>query len=273
MTVRLICDAGATIGETPVKLDDTIYWTDPVARRLLRLEANGAHASTAVEQSVWSLGVLPDRTLAGTIDNGFCAVDPTGAVTAGPAARVDAGCRLNDMVVDPRGGLWGGAMHRGVLATRGAIFHAPSLDETPHCVASGIGVPNGMALARDGSALFVIDTLMRTLLAFPIDGRSLGEPVIVTDFLGLPGKPDGMALALDGSFWVAMWGGGTVVQIARDGATLRTVSIPAPHVSSVCVADADCLLVSTSKMRLGPQALLDYPGSGGLFEIRLGAAS
>jgi sugar lactone lactonase YvrE len=129
-----------------------------------------------------------------------------------------------------------------------------------------------MKLSADGRTLFVVDTLARTLLAYPVNGGTLGEPVIVSDFLGLSGKPDGMTLAPDGSFWVAMWGGGCIVQIARDGAFLRQVAVPARHVSSVCLAGAIRLLVTTSRMRLSPQALLDHPGSGGLFEILLESA-
>ena len=97
----------------------------------------------------------------------------------------------------------------------------------------------------------------------------MGEPAIVSDFLGLPGKPDGMTLAADGTFWVAMWGGSCVVQLAGDGAFLRKIALPAPHVSSLCFASAKRLLVTTSRMRLSPQALSDHPGSGGLFEILL----
>ena len=99
--------------------------------------------------------------------------------------------------------------------------------------------------------------------------KCLGEPVIVSDFLGQPGKPDGMVLAADGSFWVAMWGGGCVVQLAPDGAFLRRIDLPAPHVSSVCCAGEMRLLVTTSRMRLSAQALHEQPGSGGLFEVLL----
>jgi xylono-1,5-lactonase len=160
-------------------------------------------------------------------------------------------------------------MHRGVLATRGAIFYARTVQDRPIRVTDGLGVPNGMKLSADGRTLFVIDTLERTLLAYPVDGGSLGEPVIVSDFLGLPGKPDGMTLAPDGSFWVAMWGGGGIVQLARDGAFLRRIALPAPHVSSLCLAGEKRLLITTSRMRLSSQALLDHPGSGGLFEVLL----
>jgi xylono-1,5-lactonase len=269
---RLVCDAGAAIGESPAWLGHRICWTDPVSRRLLGFAADGGLESIAMPSSIWSLAALADGTLIGSLDDRFAAIGRAGEIDAGPPATIDPGCRFNDMTIDVRGGFWVGMMHRGILATRGAIFHARSLQEPPRRVAQGLGVPNGMKTSADGRTLFVVDTLERTLLAYPITGDSLGEPVIVSDFLGLPGKPDGMAMAPDGTFWVAMWGGSCVVQLAADGAFLRSVPVPAPHVSSVCFASPSRLLVTTSRMRLSPQALLDRPASGGLFEILLEVA-
>ncbi|HEX7116468.1 MAG TPA: SMP-30/gluconolactonase/LRE family protein [Steroidobacter sp.] len=268
-TVRLLCDAQATIGESPVWDRGRVRWTDPVSRRLLCFEQNGSFRLIDMASSVWSLASLDDG-LIGALDDRFCAITEGGEMDAGPAATIDPGCRFNDMTVDARGGLWVGMMHRGVLATRGAIFHAPSLGEPPRRATTGLGVPNGMKVSADGRTLFVIDTLERTLLAYPIEQGGLGEPAIVSDFLNLPGKPDGMTLAPDGTFWVAMWGGGCIVQLDSSGAFLRQIALPAPHVSSVCLAGPDRLLVTTSRMRLSSQALLDHPGSGGLFEVLLG---
>jgi sugar lactone lactonase YvrE len=268
-TVRLICEAEAVIGESPVWQDGRVRWTDPVSRRLLSLDQNGEFQSLVTPYSVWSMAALPDGTLAGTLDDRFCTISRTGEISASPLAIIDAGCRFNDMTIDAHGGLWAGMMHRGILATRGAIFHARSLREQPTRVAYGLGAPNGMKLSADGRTLFVIDTLERTLLAYSVDRGQLSEPVIVSDFLGLRGKPDGMTLAPDGSFWVAMWGGGCIVQLASNGAFLRHIALPAPHVSSLCFAGENRLLVTASRMRLSPQALLDHPGSGGLYEVLL----
>jgi xylono-1,5-lactonase len=266
---RLLADSGCAIGESPLWLGDAVLWTDPVARRLFRFADVAGPQSTPVDRAIWSLAGLRDGTIAGALDDAFCTVDPSGAITPSPATKLDLGCRFNDMTVDASGGLWVGAMHRGVLATRGAIYHAASLDSVPRRVAEGLGVPNGMKVSEDGRTLYVIDTLARMLLAYPIVPDGLDEPAIVSDFLGLAGKPDGMTIASDGSFWVAMWGGGSVVQLAPDGATLREIAIPAPHVSSLCFAAPDRMHVTTSRMRLSPQILADHPGSGGLFEVRL----
>ena len=264
---RLLWEAAAVIGEAPVRLGMRTIWTDPVQRNLHVLGDDGAREVVAVDRSIWSLGVTPEGELVGATDDGFAALEEAQIKQAGPTADLLPGCRFNDMTVAPDGVLWVGAMHRGILATRGAIYRAASIASKPERVAEGLGVPNGMAISIDGNRLFVIDTLSRTLLSYPIEDASLGEPVIVTDFLDLPGKPDGMALAPNGVFHVAMWGGGCVAHIAPDGATLGSTSVPAPHVSSVCDLGDGRLFVTTSRMRLSPDRLEAFPQSGGAFEI------
>ncbi len=264
-TVQLLANSGAIIGESPVIQADAVSWTDPVRRRIYRYAA-GALTEQPTDLPLFGLAPLPDGRVAGTLEAAFCTLDGT----TGPVAEIGAGCRFNDMTVDPKGGLWGGTMHKAILAGRGTIFHAPTPDSPPRRVADGLGVPNGMAFSEDGKTLFVIDTLSRTLIAYPaeIEAGTLGEPVIVSDFMNIPGKPDGMTRAPDGRFFVAMWGGGCVAELAPDGALLRSIALPAPNLSSAALA-GDTLYVTSSRMRLSPAQLETWPASGGLFAIDL----
>jgi len=262
---RLLANPQAIIGESPVVQGGAITWTDPV-RRLVYRFAEGQVTEQPTDQPVFGLAPLSDGRIAGTLESAFCIL---GGVT-GPAADIGPGCRFNDLAVDPQGGLWGGVMHKAILAGRGAIFHATSPEAEPHRVGEGLGVPNGMAFSEDGRTLFVVDTLSRTLIGYPADigEGTLGEPVIVSDFMNVPGKPDGMARAPDGRFFVAMWGGGCVAELAPDGALLRTIPVPAPNLSSTALA-GDLLYVTSSRMRLSPAQLNTFPASGGLFVIDL----
>jgi len=262
---RLLANPGAIIGESPVVQDGAIIWTDPVRRRIYRF-AEGEVTEQPTDQQLFGLAHLPDSRIAGTLESAFCTLD---GIT-GPAADIGAGCRFNDLTADPKGGLWGGVMHKAILSGRGALFHAAGPEAEPRCVADGLGVPNGMAFSDDGKTLFVIDTLSRTLIAYPadIDAGTLGEPVIVSDFMNVPGKPDGMTRGPDGHFWVAMWGGGCIAELAPDGALLRTIPVPAPNLSSAALASGT-LYVTSSRMRLSPAQLEAFPASGGLFAIDL----
>lgn len=266
----LVCNPRVMIGEGPQwrPAGGYLSWVDPVQRKLLSAGENGLRSELAMDAVVCALAALPSGELAGALEDGLCLVnEETGRTQRRSGAQLDPGCRFNDMCADPAGGLWVGSMHRGLLATRGSLYHAAAVDAPLRQVAQGLGIPNGMALDAAGERLYVIDTLSRNLIAYPANlaQGSLGEPVIVTDFMNIPGKPDGMARAADGSFWVAMWGGGCVVQIAPDGALLRTVKLPSPHVSSAHIDPQGRLWVTTSRMRLSEQQLSDTPAAGALF--------
>ena len=269
---RPFCDARAAIGETPVWLGQYALWTDPVSRTLLRAGDSDAAEVLPTDAAVWGIAARGDQ-LVGTLNDRLAIVGSNGTLRAGPGAALDPGCRFNDLAVAASGAIWAGVMHRGLLATRGALYRAASPDAVPQRVAGGLGVPNGMKLSADGRTLLVVDTLARTLLVYPVAGAALGEPVVLTDFMNVPGKPDGMAIDARGHLFVAMWGGGCVAEIAPDGVTIRTLPVAAPHVSSACLTTDGILLVSTSRMRLSADALAAAPLSGALFAIDPGAAA
>jgi len=273
--VRIVCNPEALIGEAPcvIKGNDAICWVDPLQKRMMSASLpDGTLKYTMLSEAVWSIAPLPKGELVGTISQGFCTIElSTGLLTKGPIAPQGTGCRFNDMTVDPLGGLWAGSMHKGLLSTAGALFYSSEATKPSRKVAEGLGVPNGMKFSNDGKTLYVLDTLARHLLAYPanIELGALGEPYVLTDFMGIPGKPDGMALDNDGNFWVAMWGGSCVVQIDANGALLRVIALPAPNVSSACLGSRGTLYVSTSRMRLSQDQLIQAPASGALFAISL----
>ena len=263
------------IGEGPVAHPDTgaVSWVDPVGRRLLNWSGTEGR-EVPLAETVYALARMPNGSLLGAMDESLGLIGETsGAVERCIGTQLDAGCRFNDMTVDSRGGIWIGAMHKGLLATRGALYHAAGANKPLHRVAEGLGVPNGMAFDAKERTLFLIDTLSRHLLAYPVDVEkgSLGQPTIVTDFLDLTGKPDGMTMGPDGSLWVAMWGGGCVLRVnPRGGVVEQKIRLPVLHASSLCFGPAGELWVTTSRARQTDAQLAETPGAGALFRISLG---
>lgn len=266
---QLLAQPRAVIGESPIwcSVDARIRWVDPLAQRLHSVCADGTNfESKTLPRAVWSID-LANGVLVGASDAGFCRLDSD--FFNGPPAPQPPGCRLNDMAVDKHGGLWAGSMHRGLLNGRGSLVWAASPEHAPVCIATGLGVPNGMCFSADGSTFYLVDTLARTLLAYPVKGPGeLGEPRVISDFMGQPGKPDGMCLADDGTLWVAMWGGGSLLQLAHDGAILRRLPVPTPQVSSCCELPDGRLVVSCSTMRLSTAQLSADTLAGALLGVQ-----
>jgi Entner-Doudoroff aldolase len=267
---ELVANPGATISESPLldRTGETLLFVDPVQSALHHVRlSDGAASQVATAVPVNAIG-WRGGTLIGLADDAIVELDPaTGAARTLMTVDVGSGCRFNDMTIDPDGVIWAGTMHRGLLSARGALFRIDAANRATR-VCEGLGVCNGIAMTADRAQLYLIDTLARTLIRFPVTrgGAGVGEPVIVSDFMGLAGKPDGMALDADGHPLVAMWGGAAVVELGADGSLRRRHALPAPHVSSLCVGRAGELLVTSSRMRLTAE-VADATGSGGLYRI------
>ena len=87
------------------------------------------------------------------------------------------------------------------------------------------------------------------------------------------GYPDGMTTDADGHVWVAHWGGSRVSQRDADGRVIRTIAIPAAHVTNVAFGGKDLsdLYITSARDRVSVKALSATPQSGGLFRLK-GAA-
>ena len=275
-SVELCWNPEASIGEGPLwrASDASICWVDPVQCRLLRYPlGQGRGVALALEAPVYSLVDTPAGQLVGGLEDGVALIDEeTGRLRRMASAALEPGYRFNDMTSDSSGGLWAGAMHKGLLATRGALYFSAGVDAPWRRVADCLGVPNGLAFDKEERTLYMIDTLARHLLAFPVDHDrgEVGSPVIVTDFLGIPGKPDGMAVGPDGALWVAMWGGGRVVRVGPGGTIEQQIVLPTPQVSSLCFGGDGDMWATTSRMRLTQAQLAPASGAGALFRIRPG---
>eukprot|EP00951_Prasinocladus_malaysianus_P012288 scaffold91522_cov44-Prasinocladus_malaysianus.AAC.1 len=71
-----------------------------------------------------------------------------------------------------------------------------------HVLATGLWFANGVALSADESFIVVASTMSSRLFRYWLKGTQAGE---LEPFADLPGFPDGVSLASDGNFWVAIF--------------------------------------------------------------------
>ncbi|MCA3693095.1 2-dehydro-3-deoxy-6-phosphogalactonate aldolase [Aquidulcibacter sp.] len=273
---KLLCQPEAIIGESPIYVArlDSIFWVDPVQAYLFSYRCSDkvltqlplAHPVSSLAETETGLMAVANQSL--------FKLDPISGSLSVFAVCTDLGegVSLTDMCADGVGGIWATAFHSGALAGKGKIIHCSSEGDVK-IVASGLGIPNGIDLTPDGKKVIVADTLLRTLLAFDIcePRPELGAPRILSDFMGIAGKPDGLVVLPDHRILVAMWGGSSIAELSATGALLALHPIPVPHVSSVSTMPGQVghCLVSTSRMRLSPAQLQSYPLSGGLFSLTI----
>jgi sugar lactone lactonase YvrE len=91
-----------------------------------------------------------------------------------------------------------------------------------------------MAFSPDGGFLYVCDSRRRVVLSFEVDRENgdLGSPIALIEVE--PGVPDGMAVAVDGSLWVAHAQTGFIRRYTAQGRIIETFSVPDASVTSLC---------------------------------------
>lgn len=86
----------------------------------------------------------------------------------------------------------------------GRLFAYQPLDGTLTLLADGLAFANGVAVAADQRYVLVNETFGYRISRIWLNGERAGEREILVD--RLPGMPDGIARAPDGTYWVAMYG-------------------------------------------------------------------
>lgn len=81
-----------------------------------------------------------------------------------------------------------------------------------------------------------------------------------------------MCVDAEDHLWIAMWGKGEVRRYSPDGELVRTITVPAPHVSCVCFAGPhlETLVITTATQDLTEAQLNEFPLSGHLFTVQPG---
>lgn len=145
---------------------------------------------------------------------------------------------FNDLTADGRGRLYVGSVGTGPSPNEepaegerspGRLYRL-ELDGTRTTLSDDVLVSNGLGVSPADDVLYHVDSHRHVVWAFDHAG---GREVFV-DVKEYGGVPDGLAVAADGSVWVAMAGGGLVVGWAADGRRIAECAVPHPLVTSVC---------------------------------------
>jgi sugar lactone lactonase YvrE len=212
---------GIEFGEGPRRHEGRLWFTDGFAGKVysagesgdLRVEAEIARAS--------GLGWLPDGTLVVStlFDTKIYHVDGHGSVV-NTFDQSDIGRSTNDLLVTDDG-----SGYVDVYRPEGDAIGLLGRDGAVRIVASGLSMPNGLALLPDGKTLVVSESRASRILAFPVDvDGSLGAPSVFAD-LGPDRQPDGLCVDIEGGVWVGCVAAAEFLRVVAGGAITHRVPV------------------------------------------------
>ena len=82
-----------------------------------------------------------------------------------------------------------------------------------------------------------------------------------------PALPDGLAVDVDGSLWIAVWGGSEVRRYDSAGHLTGTVAMPVTQPSSCAFGDDGTLYITSARTGLTAEDLQSQPHAGSVFAL------
>ena len=275
---ELVLDARAELGEGPVwhAATGTLYWVDLFAGVVHHYQpATGLAGRVAGGEFVGCVVPREQGGLLAATTSGIYHLDPVSGVRT-RVSDIEADrpeTHFNDGKVDPAGRFWFGsiAIDR-TTDTRGDLYSLET-DLTVTRRLRGVDNTNGMDWSPDGRTMYYIDSLTRQVTAFDYDaaGGDIANPRPVVTLPADSGVPDGMTVALDGTLWVAHWGGARVTRWhPTTGALIQTIPVPANLTTSCAFGGPglDQLYITTARYGERGPALAAQPHAGGVFRIQ-----
>ena len=143
---------------------------------------------------------------------------------------------FNDLTTDSKGRVYVGSVAFKVFSDDEMIpghLHVIDVDGSVRTISDGVMLTNGLGFSPDGRTLYhadARDAVVRQYEVSPDGNVSDWKPFVQAN----NGHPDGLAVAEDGSVWIAMAYGSRVDVFESNGALRESLPVPLPMVTSVC---------------------------------------
>jgi sugar lactone lactonase YvrE len=245
---------GLTFPEGPRWHDGALWFSDMHDGRVVRWTPDGgAQTVVQIDDCPSGLGFLPDGRLlvVSMHSRQVLRVDDGGVAVHADLSGI-ASWHANDMLVDGAGRAYVGNFGDGTappVPITPAALALVDPDGTARVAATGLHLPNGMALVDGGATLVVAETRALppriTTFAVAPDGSLSDRRVLITLNTELP---DGLTADGSDSIWFASPFTGELVRVSRGGEVTSRLACPRPPYACalggpagttlyVCVAD------------------------------------
>lgn len=251
---ELLAD-GFTWTEGPVWINDTLYFNDIPAKRMMKWR-EGEGISIALSNSEFANGNTRDKDgYMVSCEHGgrrvIRRIDPEDLMAVEVIAETYQGKRLNspnDVVVRSDGTVWFTDPPYGINSDvegypaeseiGGCYVFCATLDGTLTAVATDFDKPNGLAFSPDETKLYIADSGAISGASFPGIDYQLPHHIRVFDVAGTqlsngrvfaviePGVPDGLRVDPAGRIWTSAMDG--IRCLDTEGACLGKILLPKP---------------------------------------------
>ncbi len=234
----ILVNAGCKLGENPLwdEREDCLYWTD-IDGGTLHRHKKGRHEVIYQGEKVGGFTLQADGSLL------LFRVADIARLAPGREAQTllevhEPGMeRFNDVIATPTGDVFAGTI--GSSETSGGVYRVFQ-NGVLEKLWDGAHIANGMGFSPDLRHFYWTDSDARHLYRFDYDRatQALTGRELIYEVPEAEGVPDGLAVATDGTFFSARYGGSSLVHHAADGRVLERLAVDAKNVTSAAFGGA-----------------------------------
>lgn len=285
-SLRCLTEQPDLLGESPFwhPVENCLYWVDIAGRAIRRRRENALVETFTLQEEPGCIAPAGRGGLLVALRSRVILFDPASghATTLAPAPYDTLTTRFNDGRCDPQGRFWAGTVFEPKTAAMAGLYCLTPGTDGSWKMEQHLGgnvTANGLAFSPDSHLAWWSNTPAHLVEQYdfdPVSGQFSGARVFRqfdARAAGQPygGRPDGVAIAADGTYWVAMYEGGRVLQLAADGTTLREITLPVRCPTMVCFGGSGLrtLFITTASKGRSAEELAAEPLAGHVLAIDL----
>jgi len=270
----LLLDQRHQLGEgiTWCSRSQWLYWTDIEGSALYRARPDGQSLERfALPERLGCFSLCDDAAYLLMGLESRLAFFHLASATLHTIVPVETGLptRVNDGRCDRAGRFVFGTMDEATPHQPVGSFYRLNRDLTlERLPLPNVHIPNSIAFSPDASRMYYCDTLSRTIRCCDYSATGvLSNDRLFVALSDPDGYPDGSTIDAAGGLWNAQWGGRRVVRYGPDGQVSAEVVVPSAQPSCVAFGgpQLDTLYITTARVELAAQDLLEDPYAGGIF--------
>ncbi|MGI6160570.1 MAG: SMP-30/gluconolactonase/LRE family protein [Christensenellales bacterium] len=234
--MRIISDHKHVCGESPVWHEGSVWWVDNEAGGLFRFTPDTGELSRLPTDIVISCFAFNKQggMVCGTGQGVFLYKDNQYTLLA--AEHEGQKLKCNDSSADPKGRyLFDTTYFDDSDSYPLGKLYAMERDGSVRVLDEGLHLGNGIGFSPDGSRIYYVDTVIRTIYTadYDVEAGEISNKRVFLKLDNTEGIPDGLTVDADGNIWFAQWFGGCIDCYSPSGERLRRIEVEARQVTSL----------------------------------------
>ena len=179
--------------------------------------------------------------------------------------------RFSTAQVGPDNRIWVGSLHPVPMAGlgQGRVYAFSSDGQIERILDLERGA-KGLCWSPDGEFMYLTQSESKSILRYEMDSKT-NRPKNPRLFVRHKeeGTPNGLAMDAEGCLWAAIYGGWQVARYSPDGELIAKIGLPVPLPTALCFGGEryQDIFVTSCRLHVPPEVLVDAPSSGALFKI------